>query len=111
LSEAIPVAFALRRWTGRRDPRRAAGHRSDQAQPAGDPAFTNFNQRNTPEIGGEVKRIGADLPRDDKYSPGYFVVSIVAPPDELARLGDVRLLSACRRWSCSRPANARCYPI
>jgi hypothetical protein len=85
LSEAIPVAFARRRWAGRRDPRRAAGHRSDQAQPAGDPAFTKFNQRNTPEIGGEVKRIGADLPRDDKSSPGYFVVSIVAPPDELAR--------------------------
>lgn len=54
--------------------------------------FTNFNQRNTPEITGEVSRIGADISRDDKTSPSYFTVSIVVPLDEFAKLGDVRLL-------------------
>lgn len=54
--------------------------------------FTNFNQRNTPEITGEVSRIGADVSRDDKTGPTYFDVSITAPPDQLAKLGDVKLL-------------------
>ena len=31
--------------------------------------FTNFNQRPTPEIDGEVSRIGADISRDDKTGP------------------------------------------
>ena len=31
--------------------------------------FPNFNQRTTPEIDGNVSRIGADISRDDKTSP------------------------------------------
>jgi HlyD family secretion protein len=54
--------------------------------------FTNFNQRTTPEIDGAVSRIGADVSRNDKTSPAYFVVRIGISPDELKRLGDVRLL-------------------
>lgn len=54
--------------------------------------FTNFNQRSTPEIDGEVSRVGADISRDDKTSPTYFVVRIAIPPGQAARLGDTRLM-------------------
>jgi HlyD family secretion protein len=54
--------------------------------------FTNFNQRTTPEIDGEVSRIGADISRDDKTSPTYFVVRIAIPPEQMDKLGKARLL-------------------
>jgi HlyD family secretion protein len=54
--------------------------------------FTNFNQRTTPEIDGEVSRIGADISRDDKTSPTYFVVRIAIAPEQMDKLGKARLL-------------------
>lgn len=54
--------------------------------------FTNFNQRTTPEIDGEVSRIGADVSRDDKSSPTYFIVRITIPAEQIAKLGKARLL-------------------
>ncbi|MDB5875866.1 MAG: type secretion rane fusion protein HlyD family, partial [Ramlibacter sp.] len=54
--------------------------------------FTNFNARTTPEIDGEISRIGADISRDDKTSPTYFTVRITIPPEQMAKLGKARLL-------------------
>lgn len=54
--------------------------------------FTNFNQRTTPEIDGDVSRIGADVSRDDKSTPAYFLVRIAIPQDQSAKLGTTRLL-------------------
>lgn len=54
--------------------------------------FTNFNQRTTPEIDGEVSRIGADVTRDDKTSPTYFVVRIAIDPRQILKLGKTRLM-------------------
>jgi HlyD family secretion protein len=54
--------------------------------------FTNFNQRVTPEIDGEVSRIGADISRDEKNGPTYFVVRIAIPPEQMSKLGGARLL-------------------
>lgn len=54
--------------------------------------FTNFNQRTTPEIDGEVSRIGADVSRDDKSSPTYFVVRVAIPAGQASRLGSTRLM-------------------
>lgn len=54
--------------------------------------FTNFNQRTTPEIDGEVSRIGADISRDDKASPTFFVVRIAIPSPQLEKLGKARLM-------------------
>jgi HlyD family secretion protein len=54
--------------------------------------FTNFNQHATPEIVGEVSRIGADISRDDKTSPTYFVVRIAIPPVQMEKLGKAQLL-------------------
>ena len=54
--------------------------------------FTSFNQRTTPEIDGEVSRIGADISRDDKASPTFFVVRIAIAPEQMAKLGNARLI-------------------
>lgn len=54
--------------------------------------FTNFNQRTTPEIEGEVSRIGADVSRDDKSAPTYFLVRIAIAPSELKKLATTHLL-------------------
>ncbi len=54
--------------------------------------FTNFNQRTTPEIDGEVLRIGADVSREDKTGPTYFLVRIAIGQDQIARLDGTRLM-------------------
>lgn len=54
--------------------------------------FTNFNQRTTPEIDGEVSRIGADVSREDKSGPTYFVVRISIGPDEIKKFGGTKLM-------------------
>jgi len=52
-----------------------------------------FNQRTTPELTGEVSRIAADLTQDQKTGLSYYVVRITVPPQELARLGKLTLVS------------------
>lgn len=52
-----------------------------------------FNQRTTPELIGEVSRIAADLSQDQKTGLFYYVVRITVPPQELARLRKLVLVS------------------
>lgn len=66
----------------------------DQLSP-GQPAmlrFSAFNQRTTPEIDGTVSRISADVTTDQRTDQSYYTVRIVPKPDELDRLGEVRLM-------------------
>lgn len=54
--------------------------------------FTTFNQRTTPEINGTVERISADISTDQRTGLSYYTVRIALPPQEVARLGDVKLV-------------------
>jgi HlyD family secretion protein len=54
--------------------------------------FTTFNQRTTPEIWGNVARISADISTDQRTGMSYYTVRIALPPEEIARLGEVRLV-------------------
>lgn len=54
--------------------------------------FTNFNQRTTPEIFGTLKRISADTSVDQRSGIPYYTVRIALAPEEIARLGDVKLV-------------------
>jgi HlyD family secretion protein len=53
--------------------------------------FTNFNQRTTPEIFGQVTRISADTSVDQRTGLSFYTVRIGLLPDEVAKLEDVRL--------------------
>ena len=48
--------------------------------------FSAFNQRTTPEMNGEVTRIGADVTQDDRKQETFYAVRIRIPDSELARL-------------------------
>lgn len=54
--------------------------------------FTTFNQRTTPEINGTVTRISADISTDQRTGLSYYTVRIGLPPQEVARLGEVKLV-------------------
>lgn len=54
--------------------------------------FTNFNQRTTPEIDGEVTLISADVSTESRSGLSYFTVHIKAPREQIARLGEVKLV-------------------
>jgi HlyD family secretion protein len=54
--------------------------------------FSAFNQRTTPEIQGAVSRISADVTSDQRTGQNFYTVRISIPPDQLARLGNVKLL-------------------
>lgn len=54
--------------------------------------FSAFNQRTTPEIQGAVSRLSADVTSDQRTGQNFYTVRISIPPDELARLGNVKLL-------------------
>jgi HlyD family secretion protein len=54
--------------------------------------FSAFNQRTTPEIAGIVTRISADTNTDQRSGQNYYVVRVAMPPQEIARLGEVRLV-------------------
>jgi membrane fusion protein, type I secretion system len=54
--------------------------------------FSAFNQRTTPEINGVITRISADVSRDEKAGLSYYTARIGITPEEIARLGDVRLV-------------------
>jgi HlyD family secretion protein len=60
-------------------------------QPAG-LRFSAFNQRTTPEINGAIARISADVSREDKSGLSYYTIRIGISPEEIARLGDVKLV-------------------
>lgn len=52
-----------------------------------------FNQRTTPELDGEIVRIGADVTQEEKKNESYYSVRIVVPDSELARLDGLRLVA------------------
>jgi HlyD family secretion protein len=54
--------------------------------------FTTFNQRTTPEIYGTVNRISADITTDQRTGMSYYTVRIGMSPEEIARLGEVKLV-------------------
>jgi HlyD family secretion protein len=54
--------------------------------------FSTFNQRTTPEINGEVNFISADLTQDQRTGIGYYTARIALRSEEVARLGNVKLL-------------------
>lgn len=54
--------------------------------------FSAFNQRTTPEITGTVARLSADTSTDQRNGQSYYTARIALHPDELARLGEARLL-------------------
>jgi HlyD family secretion protein len=51
-----------------------------------------FNQRTTPELNGVVTRVSPDVTTDQRTGQSYYTIRISMPPEEIARLGDVRLI-------------------
>jgi len=51
-----------------------------------------FNQRTTPELNGTVSRISPDTTTDQRTGQSYYTIRVALPPEEVARLGDVRLI-------------------
>ncbi|ODA66713.1 Type I secretion system membrane fusion protein PrsE [Methyloligella halotolerans] len=66
----------------------------DQLQPGQKAVlhFSGLNQRTTPELDGEISRIGADLSTDKTTGKTYFLTRVAIEPDELAKLGGVKLM-------------------
>lgn len=54
--------------------------------------FSAFNTRTTPEIFGNVSQISADITTDQRTSQSYYTIRISMPPEQVARLGDVKLV-------------------
>jgi membrane fusion protein, type I secretion system len=54
--------------------------------------FSAFNQRTTPEINGMITRISADVSREEKSGQTYYTIRIGIRPEEIARLGQVKLV-------------------
>jgi HlyD family secretion protein len=55
--------------------------------------FTAFNQRTTPELNGEVIRIGADVSQDESKGSTYYAVRLRIPDNELVRLDGLKLVA------------------
>ena len=53
--------------------------------------FTNFNSRTTPEVNGEVSVVSGDVTQDQRSGTTYYTVRIAVPPEQIARLGEVKL--------------------
>jgi HlyD family secretion protein len=53
--------------------------------------FSAFDTRTTPEINGTVARVAADTSSDQRTGQTYYVVRVAMTPEEIARLGDVKL--------------------
>jgi HlyD family secretion protein len=73
---------------------KAAPQDIDQVQ-IGQPAvlrFSNFSVGTTPEINGEVSRVSADISQEQRTGAQYYTVRITVTPEELARLGTVKLV-------------------
>ncbi len=54
--------------------------------------FSNFNQQTTPEINGTIARISPDVTADPKTGFNFYTVRIAVSPEEIARLGQVKLV-------------------
>jgi HlyD family secretion protein len=51
-----------------------------------------FNQRTTPELSGLVTRVSPDVTTDQRTGQSYYTIRVSMPADEVARLGDVKLI-------------------
>jgi HlyD family secretion protein len=51
-----------------------------------------FNQRTTPELNGVVIRVSPDVTTDQRTGQTYYTIRVSMPPEEVARLGDVKLI-------------------
>jgi HlyD family secretion protein len=51
-----------------------------------------FNQRTTPELNGVVTRVSPDTTIDQRTGQSYYTIRVSMPADEIARLGDVKLI-------------------
>ncbi len=51
-----------------------------------------FNQRTTPELNGVVTRVSPDVTTDQRTGQSYYTIRVSLPPEEVARLGDVKLI-------------------
>jgi HlyD family secretion protein len=51
-----------------------------------------FSQRTTPELNGVVTRISPDTTTDQRTGLTYYTIRISMPPEEVARLGEVKLI-------------------
>ena len=54
--------------------------------------FSAFNSRTTPEVSGQVSQVSADITTDQRTNQSYYTIRIAMPPEEVARLGNVRLV-------------------
>jgi HlyD family secretion protein len=54
--------------------------------------FPGFNQRTTPELNGRVTRIAADVIQDQRSGQPYYLVRINLAPEEVERLGGLKLV-------------------
>jgi HlyD family secretion protein len=54
--------------------------------------FPGFNQRTTPDLSGRVTRIAADVIQDQRTGQPYYLVRISLTADEIARLGELKLV-------------------
>jgi HlyD family secretion protein len=54
--------------------------------------FAAFNQKTTPEVEGEVGMVSADLTQDQRTGTSFYTVRVLLKPEELARLGDAKLV-------------------
>jgi HlyD family secretion protein len=51
-----------------------------------------FNQRTTPELNGVVTRVSPDVTTDQRTGQAYYTIRVSMPPQEVARLGEVKLI-------------------
>ena len=51
-----------------------------------------FNQRTTPELNGAVTRVSPDVTTDQRTGQSYYTIRVSMPPEEVARLGDVKMI-------------------
>ena len=51
-----------------------------------------FNQRTTPELTGAVIRVSPDVTTDQRNGQSYYTIRVSMPPDEIAKLGEVKLI-------------------
>ena len=51
-----------------------------------------FNQRTTPELNGVVSRVSPDVNTDQRTGQSYYTIRVSMPPEEIARLGEVKLI-------------------
>jgi HlyD family secretion protein len=51
-----------------------------------------FNQRTTPELNGVVSRVSPDVTTEQRTGQSYYTIRVSMPPDEIARLGEVKLI-------------------